>query len=254
MVEPTTTTTSKPIPIVLDIENLRDERQRINNMLAFDSIIQKTKSTENINIKAFERVQTELKKTKEEIFGLSENTISFDELLLCFHKVLSMHVSKEASRQGTKDEELQIQTCSITTEKCGITIKKLNTIDFRPTKTGKIITNKEFKQNDISKNDCLKSFDAKITGKKNGWVYAKVVFGNGGHQDNVFEETHTFCEWVLQYGEKSELFVILIDTNLTAKFDELKEKYTNIDNIVIGNHIEVQQYFIDNYYTLEELL
>jgi hypothetical protein len=244
MVEPTTT--SKPIPIVLDIEKLRDGRQRINNMLAFDSI-QKKDLTKNVNVKEFERVQTEMEMTREELYDKCIHDSKFG-------KLLSMCVSINASRQGTKDEELQIQTCSITTEKCGITIKKLNTIDFRPTKTGKIITNKEFKQNDISKNDCLKSFDAKITGKKNGWVYAKVVFGNGGHQDNVFEETHTFCEWVLQYGEKSELFVILIDTNLTAKFDELKEKYTNIDNLVIGNHITVQQYFIDNYYTLEELL
>ena len=31
-----------------------------------------------------------------------------------------------------------------------------------------------------------------------------------------------------------------------------KKKYNNIPNILIGNHITIQQYFIDNY-TLEDL-
>jgi hypothetical protein len=74
-----------------------------------------------------------------------------------------------------------------------------------------------------------------------------VVFGAGGHQDNVFEEIHTFCEWVVEYREKTELFIILIDTNLTTKFEELYKKYIHVENIIMGNHVEIQQYFIDNY-------
>jgi hypothetical protein len=57
--------------------------------------------------------------------------------------------------------------------------------------------------------NCLKSFDAKI------------VIGNGGHQDNVFEETCNFCEWVLNFGDKNDIYIVLIDTNLKIKFESI---------------------------------
>ena len=50
-----------------------------------------------------------------------------------------------------------------------------------------------------------------------------------------------------KYGDKTDLFVVMIDTNLTDKFNELKKKYNKISNIFVGNHITIQQYFIDNY-------
>jgi hypothetical protein len=228
-------------PVKLDILNLRDERQRINYMLAFDSL--KTRDiTKNINANALKRVSSWLNMTEQDILNKIETDVD-----PAFGKIVAMQISINASRQGTRDEELQIETCNITSKKMGINIEKLNTTDFRPTKTGEIITNKQFKDQGYSKNDCLKSFDAKLTGKKTGWVFAKVVIGNGGHQDNVFEEAHTFCDWVISYGNKSELFIVVCDTNLTSKYNELKEKYKHIDNILIGDHISVQQYFIDNY-------
>ena len=40
-------------------------------------------------------------------------------------------------------------------------------------------------------------------------LYAKVCVGcggqRGGHQDNVFEELHTFAEWSKKYGDKSQM-------------------------------------------------
>jgi len=222
-------------PIIIDFSNVRQERQRINNLLAIDSII-KNNLTKNINIKEYNRILTELEITQDALLNKCNN----DNLFLI---LLASKIAINASRQGVKDEELQINTCNITSSKFNIIIEKLSVSEFRPTKSGEIVSN--IKTN--NKNDCLKSFDAKISGIITGWVFAKVVFGNGGHQDNVFEEAYTYCEWIIKYGNKNELFIVLIDTNLNAKFEELKQKYINISNIIIGNHIAIQQYFIDNY-------
>jgi len=222
-------------PIIIDFSNVRQERQRINNLLAIDSII-KNNLTKNINIKEYNRILTELEITQDALLNKCNN----DNLFLI---LLASKIAINASRQGVKDEELQINTCNITSSKFNIIIEKLSVSEFRPTKSGEIVSN--IKMN--NKNDCLKSFDAKISGIITGWVFAKVVFGNGGHQDNVFEEAYTYCEWIIKYGNKNELFIVLIDTNLNAKFEELKQKYINISNIIIGNHIAIQQYFIDNY-------
>jgi len=222
-------------PIIIDFSNVRQERQRINNLLAIDSII-KNNLTKNINIKEYNRILTELEITQDALLNKCNN----DNLFLI---LLANKIAINASRQGVKDEELQINTCNITSSKFNIIIEKLSVSEFRPTKSGEIVSN--IRMN--NKNDCLKSFDAKISGIITGWVFAKVVFGNGGHQDNVFEEAYTYCEWIIKYGNKNELFIVLIDTNLNAKFEELKQKYINISNIIIGNHIAIQQYFIDNY-------
>lgn len=43
---------------------------------------------------------------------------------------------------------------------------------------------------------------------------------------------------------------MLIDTDLIDKFNILVKKYSDISNIIFGNHIEIQSYFINNYYKL----
>ena len=70
---------------------------------------------------------------------------------------------------------------------------------------------------------------------------------NGGHQDNVFEELYTFCEWIIKYSKNDDKYIILLDTNLIEKSNGLKKKYNEYKNIIIGNHVEIQKYFIDNY-------
>ena len=146
--------------------------------------------------------------------------------------ILSGRISINASRQGIKDELLQIDTCNITSNKVGIFMDKLTVNAYRPTKDGFILNNNDIKKNKISLNDFKQSFDAKLSGKINGWVFAKIVIGNGGHQDNVFEEAYILCEWIIKFS--------VIDT-------DLRKKFNNIENLIIGNHIEIQQYFIDKY-------
>lgn len=92
----------------------------------------------------------------------------------------------------------------------------------------------------------MKSFDAKISGKCNGWIFAKMTYSHGGHQDNVFEEAHHMCEWILKFGNVKDIYVILIDTDLNKEFNELKVKYHK-NNLFVGNHIELQKHFIEKY-------
>jgi hypothetical protein len=229
-------------PIQLDCCNLRIDRQRINNELVYTSIKNKNKIefTKNINEKEFQRVLQELQISEKDLLEKCET----DDITA---KILSGRIAKNASRQGTKDEELQITTCNITSSKFNIYIENLSATAYRPTKNGVILSHEEVKKQNIPKNDCLKSFDAKISGAVNGWIFAKVVFGNGGHQDNVFEEAYVFCDWVKKYGKLEELYVLLIDTDLIPQFQELKNKHADIPNIFIGNHVDFQQMLIDRY-------
>ena len=197
-------------PIIIDIYNIRNERQKINNELAMNKIKERN-FNKDINNEEYKRVLLELakfNKTEKELLDeCNENII----LLI----ILSGRISINASRQGTKD--------------------------------GFILNNNDIKKNKISLNDCLKSFDAKLSGKINGWVFAKIVIGNGGHQDNVFDEAYILCEWIIKFSVIYDIYIILIDTDLKNKFNDLKKKFNNIENLIIGNHIEIQQYFIDKY-------
>jgi len=237
-------TNNKNEAIIINFQNLREERQRINNILAFESLKNKDFKN-NINIQSLKRVKIELNMTNDDIFNICKNDNNF-----C--KLLSMIISINSTRQCIKDEDLQIKTCNITSSKYGIILKNLGSNDYRALKNGNIINKKEYINNMILKNDCLKSFDAKINGIINGWIFAKVVLGNGGHQDNVFEEIYVFCEWVINIYNinninNEDIFIVLLDTNLTEKYNKLKNKYQYIKNLIIGNHITIQNYFINNY-------
>jgi hypothetical protein len=225
-------------PIKLDILNLRQERQAKNDKLCLKSLSNKDLS-KNINKKSFELVLKILDLSACQILNKCEKDAYFA-------KLLASKVSISASRQGVKDEILQINCCNNTSSKFGIFFNKLDSNEFRPSKNGGIVSSTQMKHLNISKNDCLKSFDAKIDGKINGWLFAKIVIGNGGHQDNVFEEASQICEWVQNFGCEKELYVVLIDTDNLTKLQKLQEKFQSV-NLLVGNHITVQNYFIQNY-------
>lgn len=230
-------------PIEIDIMSIRANRQNENNALANVSIINKD-LTKNINNEEYKRVLHELLRvhiTEDELLEECRTNIITTTLL-------ASRISINASRQGSKDEQLQLEVCKKTFSKCGIVLNNLSSSSFRPTKNGEIVDNNTCKKRDIRKEDCLKSFDANFTGKVKGWVFAKIVIGSGGHQDNVFEEAHTFCDWVVKYGNETELYIVLLDTNLIEKVKDLIVRYEGRPNLLIGNHIEVQQFIIDKYY------
>jgi hypothetical protein len=229
------------IPYEIDFSNLRGVRQDLNNTFVFNDITNKDipNLLKNCNKKELDRI-------------LGEENITLDNLLdqlednIWGKKFLAKHIAINASRQGSKDEQTQIQICNQTALKFGITIKSLPNNEVRPCKNGTLVSKEDYKKI-VDKNSCLKSFDAEIIGKLKGYVFAKVVFGNGGHQDNVFEEAHNFCEWVSQFGNEEYLYVVLIDTDLTNQFNNLKEKFKNNKNILVSNHINFQNYIIDRF-------
>ena len=236
----------KPEPIEIDIIAIRVNRQYENNLLAAASIL-KSDLTKNINKEEYKRVLQDLDRInikEAQLLDECRNNIIMTT-------ILASKISINASRQGTKDEQLQLDACKTTFYKCGIILNKLSSTSFRPTKNGEVVDNCILKKRGIKKEGCLKSFDANFTGKINGWVFAKIVIGSGGHQDNVFEEAYTFCDWVVKYGNTLELYIVLLDTNIKDKYDDIISKYEKYPNLLIGNHIKIQQSIIDKYYDSE---
>jgi hypothetical protein len=226
-------------PIVIDFENIRKERQRFNNNSIYDII-----KSENITRLRDECNNKELDRILEEFQISIETLINECKKSDILTRMTAGRIAKLASRQGSNDEKIQIQTCNKISSQYKIHINQLPNDYLRPCKDGSIIDKKQYKQL-ADKNSCLKSFDAEIEGIWEGYVFAKVLFGNGGHQDNVIEEAHTFADWVLKFGKSDLLYVILIDTDQTSnsKFQQLKAKATK--NLLVVNHIEFQQYIID---------
>jgi hypothetical protein len=165
-----------------------------------------------------------------------------DEYLL---KSVVMNISILSSRQGKLDETYVIKEMNLNLEKIGINIR--NNGNYTAIKEGKILKTKDVKN--FSKLDCLKSFDGLVFNKKNeiiGYLFGKITYGEGGHQDNVFKEAYELCEWVRNfYSDNKLIFFIMIDTDLLKKMNELKNKFEKISNIFIGDHIEFQEFFIN---------
>ena len=233
-------------PTILDFKTIREQRQNQNDKIVFDSIINNNLELFEISINnnKYERLKTILNLSQEEIF-LKCRT---DDI---FCLLFSSSISKTASRQGSNDEQLQLEVCNNISQHYGIIVENLHNDGPRPTLNGEILTRNEITLRNIP-NDCtLKSFDARINGVINGFLSAKVVMGNGGHQDNVFREMDELANWWQTHRNNSpEILVLLIDTNLTGKFDEIKEKYSDVENIKVFNHITFQTYIIENYQIL----
>jgi len=235
---------TEPKAIYLDFKDIRKTRRIMNMNLVFNSIKEnnKVKFYNSINEKELVRYLNDLDITFEEFW----NKCLEDDI---YAKTVSRELSKNASRQGTKDAQEQIRVSSLIGQDCGINITELSATAFRATKDGRILSKDELKKYNIKKDCCLKSFDASIDGFINGYISAKVVYGSGGHQDNVFEEIDTLAEWWSNYKKDTqEYLIILIDTDLIEKLKRLKEKYSKLDNIMIFNHFEFQEYMISNYY------
>lgn len=231
-------------PIEVDFENIREERQKYNNKLVYDAIIKKDKIKlkQSCNEKELKRILNDENMTIDELL----NSPNLNEFSV---RLLSRTISKKSSRQSINDEELQLNICNLTALKFNMHIRQIPNDLLRPCKDGRILNKIEY-ENIKNEHMCLKSFDGiiedgGIEGNVLGYIFAKVVFNSGGHQDNVFEEANNFCEWVCSFGSKDLMYLVLIDTNLNMKINSLKNKYINETNIIIANHIEFQQYIIN---------
>lgn len=100
-------------PISIDIFNIRQERQKNNNNIAIRKI-------QECNI------------TEKQLLDECKNNIILTS-------VLAGRIAINASRQGIKDEIIQLDTLNITSSKLGINIIKLSSNLYRPTKYGEIL-------------------------------------------------------------------------------------------------------------------
>ena len=98
----------------------------------------------------------------------------------------------------------------------------------------------DFKSKNLNKDvDALKSVDGIFDGPKSGYIFAKIVIGDGGHQDNVLHEINQYIDWAKTYGEENKIYVMLIDGK---QFDVLKSKQTK--NVWVVNTVEFQEKLI----------
>jgi hypothetical protein len=235
------------VPIELDLRDTRSSRQRDNNATVCQNIKDNDRKAfaKNTNEKEVDRTLEDLELTLDEFWIKCQEDV-------CFCKLTARHLSKCASRQGSKDETEQLRACGLTSQQCGVKITNLSATAFRPTKDGEIVANEEMKNRKIQKDCCLKSFDASIEGAMTGYISAKVSYGSGGHQDNVFEEMDTMAEWWEKHrATTDDCLVLLIDTDLNEKFTRLKQKYEAVQNVMVFDHRGLQEYIIGKYYSSE---
>lgn len=223
----------------IDIVRYREDKQKLNQ----DSI-SKILESGNIsilknkcNVSELERLFSYLnisecdflKKTKE------------DEV---FRKLCAMKISKNATRQGTTVESIILNGLRDYLLDFGVVIKSLSQNELRPLKTGGVIKGKELKKKGMNKNfDTLKSIDATIGGLCDGYIFAKVLTGNGGHQDNVLREAKEFMEWATK-DDVNKLYVVLIDGDRKQKSLTELDKYTK-PNVWLCDHVQFQNKILE---------
>jgi len=217
--------------------DLRNERQKYNNNLVAGELYKNSPSYSELekiaNIKAVDRLLDELE-------------IDYDELLtecsksVLYSKTVAVAIAKNATRQGKKDEAFVIDGIANVMKEYNYNIRSCGVNEYRPCKDGQMLSLNDFKSKNLNKNvDALKSVDGIFDGPKSGYIFAKIVIGDGGHQDNVLHEINQYIDWAKTYGEEDKIYVMLIDGK---PFDVLESKQTT--NVWVVNTVEFQEKLI----------
>lgn len=228
-------------PVKINCKQLRVLRQSENNRIISDILSDKDIPLLKKSCNMFEltRILDDLNLDIHELLQQCEDNIYIK-------KLTARSISKNSSRQGSKDEAFIINECNRVLNNIGIRVKNLPNQEYFITKGGGIHKNQNILKHGYEKHDQIKSLDAKISGKVKGWLFAKTTFSKGGHQDNVFIEASIFADWVIKHNKPKKIYVIMIDTDLVDKFNKLKKKYHK-GNLLVVNHFEFQEYMILNY-------
>lgn len=166
---------------------------------------------------------------------------------------IAKNISINASRQGTKTEKAILEGIKNSLE------NKNSNIEFNPLPAGgsqalrPVSSGGFIRANKVSKeknsSEYLKTIDASFkisleNETKTGYVFAKVVEGKGGHQDNVQKEAAAFIGWAKQESHKN-IYVVLLDSSSGNDYSFLKSNLP--DNIWVVNHKELQEKILDEF-------
>ena len=214
-------------------EELRKENEKkALHLLKTSKTIDK-KSNKVLNYVQYERCKADICNDE----GINPEkfleTINSDKVRL---RLFAKLIAKNASRQGeTIAREILSGINSITAPK-GFSIEILANTALRPLKSG------GFQFDGKKTKNTLKTIDAFVKIDKTlGYIFAKVVVDDGGHQDNVITEAEDFIKWSSN-EPTDKLYIVLIDGSDDKK-DKLKLSET--ENIWIVNHKELQEKAIE---------
>jgi hypothetical protein len=222
----------------IDVHDVKEVRKIENYDKALDALYKRTPLVPEYKIKKLLNV--------EAVYRLLEKqNITYDELLDSLKEgdpyttVVGLYTSIQASRQGKVTESFMLKNIAKSVKEYGITITNDSNIRF--IKDGRVLDKKQFKKSGLDRNlDSHKLVDGLISGKITGYIMAKVVDGNGGHQDNVLHELVGYIEWINKYAEKGKLYVLLVDGKEYPELDVFKK-----DNLWIVDHYEFQLKLIE---------
>ena len=223
---------------VKSFKKIREQRQKENNKKASDSLL-----TKCVNKKAITRMLETQRNA-----GLSEeefyNRLKTDKP---FCDAVAMYCAINASRQGSTDEKQLIKGISeaFETWDLKISLNQSGKDTHVPIKdTGEDLSRREAKKKGYGKSDMLKSFDFEGKIKNKEFLgFAKICTGDGGHQDNVFEETTSIIDWLNKHADSEKNYFILVDFEDNKPQQRVEDELISRikkDNVFICNHVEFQ--------------
>lgn len=211
-----------------DYEKQKSKRQKENYQRCLDSGFK-----ESTNYEELDKILAYLEMSKEQLLKSNPK----------IRRLVAYACATKTTRQSTKDETAVIKGIDSTFS--NINFRKPKP-EIRPTKDGRILSKKEMLKEGLDKDkDALKSFDIEITGAKvNGYGFHKYTNGKGGHQDNVRREVLEFIDWANKNNDQYKIYILILDGIYHKNCSEYIEK-AEWNNILIGNHIEIQEMIHD---------
>ena len=208
----------------VDVAARIKERQDLNTQRCFDDRFQ-NKGTHNP--KALDRFLEHMNMSLRQVLNNPE-----------LHKAAALQCAIDSTRQGGKDEPFI--TKGIDARYKNIHLADLTSTNLRPMNDGQILTSREIKEQKLTKEDGLKTFDFQISGNLKGYGTSKIKGrSGGGHQDNVTREVIEFIKWANEHGKDDYIYVALLDGE-GHDFEALK-RIKEKDNVWIVDHIEFQK-------------
>jgi hypothetical protein len=228
----------------IDVWEERDNQRSNNITIAEDLLLSgieesKLWKSKDINVEALKRVA-------DEVFGGQvQRMLGACTSNAIIKTMVAREIAKTSTKQGGVLEKKIFDGISESLAEHGITVRQAKSAtELRPLRDGGLANNTEFKKlirtTGKSKEQLsLKSIDGFIESPVEGYIFAKVKTGTGGHQDNVLIEANDFITWAMN-EPKDKLYVVLIDGNKDAT---LYSRQT--ENIWVCDHKEFQEKMIE---------